>query len=158
LLTEALSIHIAWYGQVANAEAGFDLGLKPHHVIVDGPSGHAVVFAAIDSGACAKLQEFDGVRQLWRHLTLERSQRYESLGITSTEFDEEEAIMDLMVAALPYTTQTIGMSTPSEIIDRAFKKRLARFDAVAALRSQAPDAHPLEHTDSRSRGRSGTLH
>jgi hypothetical protein len=125
---------------VANAEAGFDLGRKPHHIILGQPDGYTVVFATIDPGACARLQKFKGVRKIWRHLTSERSKRYESRGITSTEFDEEEAIMDLLVSALPYTTNTIGMSTPSEIPDRAVDERLKRFEILATLRERARES------------------
>ena len=35
--------------------------------------------------------------------------------------------MDLFCAALPYTTDTIGMSTPAEIVDRFVEARLVRF-------------------------------
>jgi hypothetical protein len=160
LLIDAISIHVQFYEQVAAAEAGFDLGLKPDHIMIGEPSGWAVVFATINADSCARLLKMDGTRQVLKHMTRVRKARYRSKGIVSKEFDEEEAIMDLLVSALPYTTRTIGMSTPSEIIDRAFGKRLEQFDAVAALRGRAPDAHTptLDRAVLRSRGRSGTLH
>jgi hypothetical protein len=138
LLTDALSIHIYFYGQVANAEAGFDLGLKPHHVIFGEPTDYAVVFATINADVCARLLEFEGARRRLTYMTEVRRERYKTMGITSTEFEEDEAIMDLLVSALPYTTQTIGMSKPSEIIDRAFENRLGQFE-VPAKSQDAPN-------------------
>jgi hypothetical protein len=47
----------------------------------------------------------------------------------SGKVDKCESLMDLLVAALPYTTKSIGMSTPREIIDRGVEERLRPFDA-----------------------------
>lgn len=67
--------------------------------------------------------------------------------------------MDLLTSALPYTTQKIGMSTPSEIIERAFEKRLGGFDAVAALRSRTLEVRrwTSAHAVARSPGRDAAL-
>jgi hypothetical protein len=128
LFMDALSLHISFYGRVANAEAGFDLGIRPQQVIVNEPSGYAMVFATIRSEACERLFEFEGVEPIYREFLRIRTDRLRSLGF-SGKVDKSTSLMDLLVAALPYTTKSIGMSTPREIIDRAVEGRLRPFDA-----------------------------
>lgn len=86
-----------------------------------------------------------------------RKERCRSKDI-STKICDEEAAMDILVASLPYTTQTIGASTPDVIIERAFEKRLERFKTVATARRRARRPHESA-TDTRHHpDRSRTLH
>lgn len=142
LMLEAISIHVHFYSQVAEAEAGFPLGLKPAHVVIGEPSGHVVVYATIDRHACDRLLDLDGARKILKSFTQARRARYASKGM-STKIDDQETTMDLLVASLPYTTETIGASTAATILDRAIDHRLEGYDRLAAPRRRARKR--LEH-------------
>jgi hypothetical protein len=128
LLIHALSIHVCFYRQIANEEAGFDLGIKPLQIVIGEPDGYAVPFGTIRSEACDRLLAFEDVKPLYRGLLRIRRERLKSSGF-SGQIDKSESLMDLLVAALPYTTRNIGMSTPREIIDRAVEDMLQPFNA-----------------------------
>lgn len=118
LLMNAFILHVKFYGLIANTESGFDLDIKPHEVIFDGKDGYVVIFATIKSDACVRLRGLAGVEATVKWMTKLRRERLKSQGF-SGRIDKSDALMDLLVAALPHTTHTVGMSTPRGIVDFA---------------------------------------
>ncbi|UQR62997.1 hypothetical protein LRP30_40740 [Bradyrhizobium sp. C-145] len=159
LLLEAISIHLQFYSQAADVEAGFPLALKPAHVVVAEPSGYAIVYATIDREACSRLLGLDGVRDILERLTRDRRAQYRSAGL-STKIDDAATTMDLLVSSLPYTTETIGDSTAATIVDRAIENRLERYESLATPRRRARKRLELVaiETVSALRRSSRTLH
>jgi hypothetical protein len=119
LLAEALRDHITYYGHIANQEAGFDLGIRAHDMLVGKPDGYVIVFATINPHACKRLRAFDNVSQI---LKVWGAQWAAQFG-TSPK-DKSEELMELVAAALPRTDRTIGTADPRYIIDCAVKGHL----------------------------------
>jgi hypothetical protein len=126
LLIQALDAYAHAYGQAANTEAGFDLNMVGQQMVIgDPPNDHVIFFATMRAEACEHLLRID-VNGFFKALTRIRRDRLLAKGF-SGRIPRSESLMDLLCAALSYTTNTIGMSTPADIVDRVVEARLARF-------------------------------
>ncbi|OYU91640.1 MAG: hypothetical protein CFE29_01815 [Bradyrhizobiaceae bacterium PARB1] len=119
-LGEALFDHINHYGYVASNEAGFDLGIEAHDMLVGKPDGHVIVFATIDPEACKRLSAREGVS-----LALERMEQARVARSGEECTDESEKLMNLLATALPQSDRSLGHADPRYVIDCGVKGRLA---------------------------------
>jgi hypothetical protein len=139
LLMRALGAHAHLYGQVANAEAGLDLGIVGQQILIGGPpNDYVIFFATMNMEACKLLLRVDA-KKFSVELSRIRRERLSATGFSGST-PRSESLMDLLCAVLPYTTDTIGAATPVEIVDRFVKARLARFVVAPGV-----DVGPTDH-------------
>lgn len=121
------------------------VGIEPHDAVVgDEADGFVVVFAKIKLDVRERLRQLDGVPKLFGTLARVRSDRLASFGV-DRRVGKSESLMDLLVAALPHTTRTVGYSSPRDIVDRAIAAELRHHGMQSSKRSSAslaarPDA------------------
>jgi hypothetical protein len=129
VLRQALGVHAHAYGQAASTEAGFDLGIVGRRLVIGEPSDELVFFyATMKAEAYERLLRID-VNGLFKELVRKRRETLSAMG-SSRRIPRSEALMDLICAALPCTSDTFYMSTPAEIVARFVETRLARFMAA----------------------------
>ncbi|MGY4598008.1 hypothetical protein ACVWXL_005754 [Bradyrhizobium sp. GM22.5] len=126
LLIQALGAHAHAYGEAANTEAGFDLGIVGRKLVIEGPEERVVFYATMKTEAYEHLRLI-GRQDFFEELT---QKRRESLSVTgsSKRIPRSESLLDLLSVALPCTTEKFGMSTPAAIVESF--ARLARFVAA----------------------------
>jgi hypothetical protein len=134
--------HIYIFAEAANAEVGFDVGLKPQTLEMCPSDGIVVAFATMKASAAKRLVRLENVREQLDRLTALREphpDRVVGLPIEECDFI---LLMDLLVCSLPKTLgQHSGLDLPS-LIDRTIDAGLRQYESLAALREPASD---LEH-------------
>lgn len=131
MLVDAVSHHVLLFAERANAEAGFDLLIKPQEMLIGGNRNWVFAFATMGAAAAVKLHRMTGVRQALAIRCIERNRPKRDYVKRPIENTDEMMLMDLLCAAVPSTCWELAPS-PAMIIERFFDS----FDMATLLEQQ----------------------
>jgi hypothetical protein len=125
--------HIYRFAKAANAEVGFEIGLKPQQVEIP-DSGIVFAFATMKSSAARLLLQLENVRENLDRLTASREWHPDR--VVGHPIDECDFIVlvDLLVCSLPKTIEEHPGLDLAALIDRTIDIGLRQYETVNALR------------------------
>lgn len=125
--------HIYRFAKAANAEVGFEIGLKPQQVEIP-DSGIVFAFATMKSSAARRLLQLENVRENLDRLTISREWHPDRVVGRAIDECDFIVLMDLLVCSLPKTIEEHPGLDLAALIDRTIDIGLRQYETVNALR------------------------